>query len=113
MLLWGFSDRFPSLHVRGCEPVSLAPTHVDVSRVLRAVVFGHVVGHPVDFGCPALSQGFVKLVAKLFQCLLVRFTQSQRILTSEGSRETAGINVVGGRNRVVHVTTTTQIKTSF
>jgi len=38
------------------------------------------VGHPVHLGCPALSQGFVKLLAELLQGLLVRFTQSQRVL---------------------------------
>lgn len=44
--------------------------------VLRPVVFGYIVGHPVNFGSPALSQGLVKLLPKLLQGLIICFTKS-------------------------------------
>lgn len=42
--------------------------------LLGAVVLDHVVGHPVDFGRPALSQGLVEFLPELLQRLLVGFT---------------------------------------
>lgn len=106
--VWDFADRFPSLNLGGDEhhPVPLAhlssshhtlsPWAVSLSRLtpggggvwaaLGAVVFGHVVGHPVDFGGPALSQGLVELLAELLQRLVVRFAQRQRVLRREEVR---------------------------
>lgn len=85
---------FPSLIQRGCHPVSTArlcprmhttlpttpPSVCGGSAALRAIVFSHIVGHPVDFGSPALSQGLVKFLTELLQRLVVRFPQSQRVL---------------------------------
>lgn len=95
--LW-YSARFPSLNQGGCHLVpsahlfpSCALTHFFTVSSFRAppaalgaVVFGHIVGHPVDFGCPALSQRFVELLAKLLQRLIIGFSQSQRVLRRKG-----------------------------
>lgn len=56
------------------------PCLQDVSSALGAVVFGNIVSHPVDFGCPALPQRLVKFLTELFQRLLVCFAQCQGIL---------------------------------
>lgn len=91
---------FPSLILGGFQPVSLAhlslPTLLHcvlygVSAALGAVVFGHIVGHPVDFGGPALSQSLVKFLTELLQRLVVCFTQSQRVLTRNSRQR--GISV--------------------
>lgn len=89
---------FPSLnqgfiYKYSCPPyaVSLAPSTPPITdfltprvpAALGAVVFGHVVGHPVHLGRPAFSQCLVKLLAKLFQGLIVRLPQSQRVLMGE------------------------------
>lgn len=62
-----------------CNPASRG-----VSGALGSVVLGHIVGHPVDLGSPALSQGLIKLLSELLQRLFIRFTQSQRILRRRG-----------------------------
>lgn len=54
--------------------VLLAPDLRGLSAALGAVVLDHIVGHPVDFGRPALSQGLVEFLPELLQRLLVCFT---------------------------------------
>lgn len=73
---------FPSHPLPHCFTVSSRPLAFvgGVSAALGAVVFGHIVGHPVDFGGPALSQSLVKFLTELLQRLVVCFTQSQRVL---------------------------------
>lgn len=83
-------NRFPSRALRPLppsqRPVGPPTDNVRplVAATLGAIVFGHVVGHPVHFGRPAFSQGFVELLAKLLESLLVRFAQSQRVLRPRG-----------------------------
>ena len=83
--------------------VLLAPDLTGVVAALGAVVFGHIVGHPVDFGCPALSQGLVKLLTELLQCLFVRLTQSQGVLRREGVEKRGRISHEGRRMEKLYV----------
>lgn len=62
------------------SPPDLRPLTCEGLLSLGAVVFGHVVGHPVHFGGPALSQSLVELLPELLQRIVVCFPQSQRVL---------------------------------
>lgn len=83
-----FNGERPSPHLHGTplssHALTLPTTPTECaqggSAALGAIVFSHIVGHPVDFGSPALSQGLVKFLTELLQRLFVRFTQSQRVL---------------------------------
>lgn len=106
-----FNRERPSSHLHGTPLSSHAPTLPTTplsvcvwggSAALGAIVFSHIVGHPVDFGSPALSQGLVKFLTELLQRLVVRFTQSQRVLRR---RETCRqLSLKTGFSQASHIT---------
>lgn len=92
-----FNRERPPPHLHGTPLSSHAPTLPTTppsvwrgSAALRAIVLRHVVSHPVDFGGPALSQGLVEFLTELLQRLVVRFTQSQRVLRRRETRRRQG-----------------------
>lgn len=65
------------------------------------------MGHPVDFGCPALSQGLVEFLTELLQRLVVRFTQSERVLRRRDNRVSCDAEVLKAvANKMITIKTT-------
>lgn len=68
---------------------------------LGAVVFGHIVCHPVDFGRPTLSESLIELLAELLQGLIISLTKCQRILLRQGGTAFVEINQSISQSKII------------